>query len=636
MALRVNTGVSGLDIDSTVSQLMKAHRVPVDQMMQKKQIISWQRDDYRSINTKLIDFRSAASDMKLQTTYLTKKAASSEESILSVTGTANATEGMYKIKVKNLAESAQITSGDIVSGGAGDISKKMSDLDPTFTSNAAFTVGGVRGTSTVIIKPTDTIANVVNKVNAESNSTGVRLSYDSGLDRLFFVSTSTGASTSSVKLQSSSEALFSNIFKMAPANVTDGATSANTVTGSVAFMDDADKEDPPRTASPMEAKKIASDLKADQTLKIAWGTDSASFTITKSTSIGDLIDKINSSELGKKGVSAYLDDAGKLVLVNPDRSKALAFTDETADDNDIVESIGLKAPLTSGDFVYKQMSSTGQDAEIEFNGVTGYYASNTFTISGLQFTAKQEDPAKEVNVSVAQDVDSVYNAIKSFIDKYNDIVDTISKKVQEKRERSFQPLTDDQRKDMKEDEIKRWEEKAKSGLLRNDSILTNAMNAMRSVVSTPLSGVPSGEISLLSDIGIKTSANYLESGKLYIDEAKLRDALSNKSEQVRHLFVADDGNDTSDSGDGIARRLYNRANSVVTSILTKAGASNSLADDSLLTKDERTIDRRVTEFNKRLVSVEDRYYRQFSAMEAAIQKMQDQSSSLIKQLTGSN
>ncbi|MBP1992650.1 flagellar filament capping protein FliD [Paenibacillus eucommiae] len=638
MVTRINTGVSGLDIDSMVSQLMKARRLPVDQLMQKKQVISWQRDDYRSINAKIVDFRNSASDMRLQTPFLNKKAASSNEAILSVTGTANATEGIYKIKVNALAEAAKLTSSANVTGTVGgDLSKKMSELDPSFASNTTLTVGGAKGTATIIIKPTDTLANVVNNINSESNNTGVKISYDGGLDRLFFVATSTGAEkTSNIKLQSANEDLLTDIFKMPPAGVTTPTTFANTVTGTVAFVaekTDKDADDAPPV--PLEVKKIAPDLKAEQVFKISMGaSDSASFTITKSTSIGELIDKINSSDLGKKGVSAYLNESGKLVIFNPNRSNELKFTDETDDDSDVLKSLGLEAPVTSGDFAYTQMSSVGKDAEVEFNGVTGFYASNTFSISGLQFTAKKVD-TEEVNVSVAQDVDSVYNSIKTFVDKYNDVIDSLNKKMQEKRDRSYLPLTDEQRTNMKEDEIKRWEEKARSGILRNDSILSSALNSMRLAISSPVNGIPSGEISILSDIGIKTSANYLENGKLYIDEAKLRDALSNKSDQVRRLFTADGGDASSERGDGVARRLFNGASKVFSDILTKAGASNTLADDSLLSKDEGTLDKKIYDFNKKLLLIEDRYYKQFGAMEAAIQRMQDQSSSLIQQLTGS-
>jgi len=43
----------------------------------------------------------------------------------------------------------------------------------------------------------------------------------------------------------------------------------------------------------------------------------------------------------------------------------------------------------------------------------------------------------------------------------------------EERYRDYLPLTDDQKKAMSEDDIKLWEQKAKSGLLRSDSILEN-------------------------------------------------------------------------------------------------------------------------------------------------------------------
>ena len=56
MVTRIGGLASGMDIDTLVSDLMKAERLPLDKLTQKKQILEWQRDDYRSMNTLLSDF----------------------------------------------------------------------------------------------------------------------------------------------------------------------------------------------------------------------------------------------------------------------------------------------------------------------------------------------------------------------------------------------------------------------------------------------------------------------------------------------------------------------------------------------------------------------------------------------------
>ncbi len=51
--LRISGLASGMDIDKIVSDLMKAERMPLDKLKQKKQLLEWQRDDYRAMNTLL-------------------------------------------------------------------------------------------------------------------------------------------------------------------------------------------------------------------------------------------------------------------------------------------------------------------------------------------------------------------------------------------------------------------------------------------------------------------------------------------------------------------------------------------------------------------------------------------------------
>ncbi|MCP6134974.1 flagellar filament capping protein FliD, partial [Klebsiella pneumoniae] len=78
---------------------------------------------------------------------------------------------------------------------------------------------------------------------------------------------------------------------------------------------------------------------------------------------------------------------------------------------------------------------------------------------------------------------------------------------------------------MSENEIELWEEKARSGLLRNDPVLKSAMEDLRRAFMDSVKGIAPGNINLLSQIGINTG-NYTEGGKLFIDENKLNEVLS--------------------------------------------------------------------------------------------------------------
>ena len=53
--MRIGGLASGMDIDQLVGDLMKAERMPLDKLTQKKQYLEWQRDDYREMNKSLLE-----------------------------------------------------------------------------------------------------------------------------------------------------------------------------------------------------------------------------------------------------------------------------------------------------------------------------------------------------------------------------------------------------------------------------------------------------------------------------------------------------------------------------------------------------------------------------------------------------
>src|SRR5690606_11330036 len=113
---------SGMDTDAIIKQMMEAQRIPLNKLAQKKQLLEWKRDDFRTLNNKILEFRNAAFDMKLQGSYLTKKVASSAENIVSVSG-AGANEGQYTVRIESLAKAAGFSTGAL--GGTGGSTETM-------------------------------------------------------------------------------------------------------------------------------------------------------------------------------------------------------------------------------------------------------------------------------------------------------------------------------------------------------------------------------------------------------------------------------------------------------------------------------------------------------------------------------
>ena len=121
---------------------------------------------------------------------------------------------------------------------------------------------------------------------------------------------------------------------------------------------------------------------------------------------------------------------------------------------------------------------SGTNASFTINGITTERSSNTFTIDGVTFNLKQTftDP---VIVGVTSDVSAVYDNIKSFIDSYNEIITAISAKTNETRNRNYQPLSEEERSSLSENEVEKWDKIAKAGWLQNDATLKGLLSSMR-------------------------------------------------------------------------------------------------------------------------------------------------------------
>lgn len=273
---------------------------------------------------------------------------------------------------------------------------------------------------------------------------------------------------------------------------------------------------------------------------------------------------------------------------------------------------------------------TGQNARFDFGDVSGMESStNIVTVVGVTLNLKQGGGSSGT-VTVKTDADAVYNSIVDFITSYNGFIEMINNKLSESRYRDYSPLTDTQKGEMSEKEIDKWEEYAKSGLLRNDGLLRETVTKMRSTMFTVVTGL--NGYSSLSSIGINSSS-YLEKGKLYVNEANLKAAINSDPEGVMNLFAKTGGGQ---SEEGIIHRLYDDVVNQMEALTNKAGYESSYAlyDDSIIGKRMKNIKIRMDALEARLADVEDRYWKQFTAMERAINRLNVQSAWLAQQFGG--
>lgn len=353
---------------------------------------------------------------------------------------------------------------------------------------------------------------------------------------------------------------------------------------------------------------------------------SATINFTADESIDSLVKKINSNK--DANVTAVFDSAtGSLSLTNK-------TTGNTA--------ISLEGGLFTSNAKFTTSGQTlGKDATVIINGIETKQSSNRFTVNGVEISLTGVTPAgQSTQIEVTQDVDKMMDTIKKFVDSYNESLALLNQKTGEERYRKFLPLTSEQKEAMKEDEIKLWEEKAKSGMLRNDSILSKTASDMRTALFADVV-LPNGQKVNLTQFGI-TTGGYSEKGKLHIDETKLREALEANPEGAYALFGQTDSSATitDNAKDGIFNRVKKINSATLQSLYDRAGTSKYSSDlttaflpESEIGKQIRDFDNRIADLNSRLTMKENRYYQQFTAMETAMNKYNSISSSLFSALS---
>ncbi|UFT98541.1 flagellar hook-associated protein 2 [Radiobacillus kanasensis] len=275
---------------------------------------------------------------------------------------------------------------------------------------------------------------------------------------------------------------------------------------------------------------------------------------------------------------------------------------------------------------WQKVEQGGTNAIFTYNnGYSVETTNNSYTLNGVTFNFTDTTPNSSATITVNNDVDAAVEKIVGFVDQYNKLLEKVNDSLQEDRYRDYKPLTDAQKEGMSDKEIELWEERAKSGLLKGDSILSAGVFDMRQNWYSQINN--SGNYSHLSEIGIETSSDYTEGGKLIISEDKLRKALQEDPESVHKIF----SNDVNGSGRGIINRLEDSIETTMTKIEERAGKSGSVLQNYTFGKRLDDLNDRISSFEDRLVQIENRYWRQFTEMEKAIQQMNQQSMYLMNQ-----
>jgi flagellar hook-associated protein 2 len=279
------------------------------------------------------------------------------------------------------------------------------------------------------------------------------------------------------------------------------------------------------------------------------------------------------------------------------------------------------------------------------NDKTNTQYSNTVTVDGATFNFNDVTIIKEelsdgtikktdnpIKITGKTDTKEVKDKLVSFVNDYNKLMEKLNTVTGTKHDRSYEPLTDEQKKEMSESEIKLWNERVENGQLYKDSDITRIANSMKGTMRSLIDGTK------LESIGIKPVGDYSGplNGTFTIDEDKLTKALEENAEGVMNLFIGNpDSKDVNQKG--ILHQLKDTVNKEFCAsnspLIEKAGYEGTTSfSNNTLTKKISDYENKIKDMEKDFSRKEQALYTKYATLETMMNKLNSQQSNLMSQL----
>lgn len=674
MTMRMTGLISGLDTETLITQMISGHKTKVENAQKEQTKLKWKKEAWSSLNTKLYSFYTGAlSNFKSVGTYKAKKVESTDDSKIKVTSSNSAVNGVHTLSVKQLASSAYLTGASLQNKAfnttsyvaAENADVKLSDLKDSKgydleldgkSFEISYKTTGPDGQETTVTKTITaqagsdgTLQSVIDNMNQSLKDEGINMtvSYNATKGALEFVNNTAQEVKGADGTVTGYEGGIDYTLKTADDDAAkalgiskDGVTVSqkksdageNILTMSSAFHVKAVSD----TAAAVTGSTKLTDMGiADgttYTMTVGSGSDAKTYTYTidQTTTLKSL-----AAQFSKMGVTASYDEKQGRFFVNSAESGAAYDFTLTADNADAVSKLGLDAASAT--------KVDAADAIVVYNGATFQQASNNFSLNGLNFTINDVTTAKDeqgnikdnpIRMTVTTDTDTIYNAVKSFVKEYNSLIKEMNTLYNADRAKDYEPLTSDEKENMSEKEIEEWEQKIKDSLLRRDDKLSSLTSSMRTTLNKSVEYTnTNGETKRysLASFGINTG-RWNEYGQLHIngdpDDADYKDY----DDKLRAAIEEDPG--------ALIQTLSTLGGELYTNFqkaMKSSDYSSALTfyDDKQMDKEISNYDDRIAKLQEKMNDVEDRYYKQFAAMESALAKLQSSQSSLSS-LFGTN
>lgn len=629
---RVGGLISGMDTDSMVKALTLSQQNKIDKLRQQNTLGTWQQTEYRTIITKLNDFKdkyfsnlnpltnlSSAATLGQYTSNVTKNGAASSAVSATVTGSLRGTA--HTINVEQLASKASYQGGSspvaLVSGNSG-----AGELDLNAINNAIAQAGQNGGSGSIRFAAS---------YDGTTKAIELKGNYSSAADLASDINTQLQAN-----FNGKVSASVTQNGKLSFATTEAGHTfGVGDVKGGAAVVGDLGFDDLSFTTMSL-TKKL-------ENLGLANGAGSGSFTINGTEikfdaakdTMQDVFNKVNDSGAGVR--MYYSEVSNSVVMESKNTGAANQITWQDGSGSSLMSSLFGKSSsaefdkaTTDPNFQGKMVA--GQDAKFTIDGVQTSRSSNSFEIEGIAYTLNDKTNG-DVNVNFTQDTSKVKDLIVGFVKDYNALISYINGKTREEKT-GFEPLTDEQKSALTEYEIKEWESNAKSGILKNDSLLRDAMTGMFNSVfrSSSESGVTA------YSLGIMQTGTYSDGGQIKLDVSQLEKALTQNPEAVQSFFTNTTGLSSTNGLGGLAANMQSVLTKVASTdlvnqgtLVSKAGVPGKSSEYfNTISTQARERNSQITTLLEALTKKQNDLYSRYAKMESTLNTMNQQLSALSR------
>ena len=233
MSIRMSGMVSGLDTESIVTELVKAQQSKLDKIKDKQTTLDWKSDKWTEVNKQISDFYTGKlSDMRLKSSYNTKKASVTDSAVASATAESGAVKGNHVLKVERLASAASFTSKELTASGSDVTSKtKLTDINEFGFKTGSIKIFGHKDGKeeirTFTIDDNTTLGDFVDSLK----KAGLNANFDTTQKRLYVSSNGEGVKNNfDIQNVSGNEDFVNNVFKPDKKAATDALFSLDGVT----------------------------------------------------------------------------------------------------------------------------------------------------------------------------------------------------------------------------------------------------------------------------------------------------------------------------------------------------------------------------------------------------------------------